>query len=119
IKQIGQIQKLLTAPLENEPSAISQFFDKLHSKKKQPLQYLLSDLQLEPMIIATNGKPVKATTKKHFASILLDWRLKQPMLPPDAVPTKPCDTATLEYIQHVIKSTDTPSWINSVPSNYG
>jgi hypothetical protein len=26
---------------------------------------------------------------------------------------------TMRYIQHVIKSTVTPSWINSVPSNYG
>jgi hypothetical protein len=32
---------------------------------------------------------------------------------------KVMDMHTIQYIQHVIKDTVTPSWINSVPSNYG
>ncbi len=32
---------------------------------------------------------------------------------------KTCDIDTLRYVQHVIKHTDTPSWIHSVPINYG
>lgn len=41
-----------------------------------------------------------------------------PLSSSDSIP-KTCTPATLEYIQHVIKATDTPSWINSVPHNYG
>lgn len=32
---------------------------------------------------------------------------------------KVTDMKTIQYIQYVIKNTVTPSWINSVPSNYG
>jgi hypothetical protein len=37
---------------------------------------------------------------------------------PTSLP-KVVDKHTLEYIQHVIKNTITPSWINSVSFNYG
>lgn len=45
-------------------------------------------------------------------------RRKRPLSPPETAP-KTCDLDTLKYIQHVIETTDTPSWIHSVPRNYG
>ncbi|KAG6849161.1 hypothetical protein C0991_011950, partial [Blastosporella zonata] len=33
--------------------------------------------------------------------------------------TKICPPQTIQHIQSVIKLTVTPSWVNSVPSNYG
>jgi len=41
-----------------------------------------------------------------------------PLQSGDAVP-KLCTKSTIEYIQHIIKMTSTPSWIYSVPYNYG
>jgi hypothetical protein len=32
---------------------------------------------------------------------------------------KPCTIETIQYIQIVIQTTTTPSWVNSVPHNYG
>ncbi|KAF7362698.1 hypothetical protein MVEN_00619100 [Mycena venus] len=45
-------------------------------------------------------------------------RRTQPLVDPDFVP-KAVDLTGLKFIQRVISKTTTPSWINSVPHNYG
>jgi hypothetical protein len=40
-------------------------------------------------------------------------------MPTGSVPLKTTTTETIRHIQRVIKQTKTPSWINSVPKNYG
>ncbi|THU90390.1 hypothetical protein K435DRAFT_624220, partial [Dendrothele bispora CBS 962.96] len=59
-----------------------------------------------------------ARTKSQFVAILIDWRLQRPYhcnhnLPVTGSPE------TLAHIRQVIRETDTPSWVNSVPKNYG
>ncbi|KAJ4495678.1 hypothetical protein C8J55DRAFT_409255, partial [Lentinula edodes] len=59
-----------------------------------------------------------ATQKNHFVALLLNWRLQQPFS--SDVYILPTGTAeTLAHIRHVIQETITPSWLNSVPKNYG
>lgn len=45
-------------------------------------------------------------------------RFTMPLSPSDPS-GKTCSLETLNHIQHVIKTTTTPSWIHSVPFNYG
>ncbi|KAJ4465797.1 hypothetical protein C8J55DRAFT_375572, partial [Lentinula edodes] len=59
-----------------------------------------------------------ATQKNHFIALLLNWRLQQP-LRSDAYILPTGTPETLAHIQHVIQHTTTPSWLNSVPKNYG
>ncbi|KAE9399958.1 hypothetical protein BT96DRAFT_795446, partial [Gymnopus androsaceus JB14] len=59
-----------------------------------------------------------ASQKNHFIALLLTWRLKQPhnssaFIFPTGTPE------ILLYIQRVIRETITPSWLNSVPKNFG
>ncbi|KAJ3739971.1 hypothetical protein DFH05DRAFT_1406384 [Lentinula detonsa] len=62
--------------------------------------------------------PHTATRKNHFVALLLDWRLKQP-LSSDAYIINTGTPETLTHIQKVIRETVTPSWLNSVPKNFG
>ncbi|KAJ3888755.1 hypothetical protein F5879DRAFT_764361, partial [Lentinula edodes] len=78
---------------------------KKHSTAKNPRQFIFP-----------SAKP--ATQKSHFIALLLNWRLQQP-LNSDAYVLPTGNTQTLAHIQHVIRETVTPSWLNSVPKNYG
>ncbi|THU77172.1 hypothetical protein K435DRAFT_693539 [Dendrothele bispora CBS 962.96] len=59
-----------------------------------------------------------ATKKNHYIALLLDWRLNQ-ALSSEAHIIRTGTPETLAHIQHVIRETTTPSWLNSVPKNYG
>ena len=77
--------------------------------------------------------------KKDFADFLVQWvctnttiiliinlnfhfdfqRRTQPLASAGTPKIKLCTHETITYIQSVIQNTVTPSWINSVPHNYG
>ncbi|KAF5317882.1 hypothetical protein D9758_018788 [Tetrapyrgos nigripes] len=60
----------------------------------------------------------EANTKSHLVAILINWRLKQPMHASHNLPVTGTHD-TLAHIRHIIATTQTPSWVNSVPKNYG
>ncbi|RDB28285.1 hypothetical protein Hypma_001411 [Hypsizygus marmoreus] len=113
IKHVSDIQKQLCLP----STVVMALQENLRS-----LKFVFSDLQDLPnvsnMFTTQQGVLVPAKTKLHFATLLVKWRLTMPLNSPSAVP-KTCTTETLQYIQHVIRTTSTPSWIHSVPTNYG
>ncbi|KAF7372576.1 hypothetical protein MVEN_00120300 [Mycena venus] len=61
-----------------------------------------------------------AKTKAHFCDKLMTWRRTKPLSSDgnDFVP-KTINLNQIKFIQRVIAQTVTPSWIKSVPRNYG
>ncbi|RDB18859.1 hypothetical protein Hypma_014527 [Hypsizygus marmoreus] len=120
IKHVADIQKQLCLPFNCGSGTLNeaQLITRLSNKSFRPLKFIFSNLDESNLIKTEQGVFVPARTKVHFATLLVKWRLKMPLNSPDAVP-KTCTTETMQYIQDVIKTTSTPSWIHSVPANYG
>ncbi|KAE9390902.1 hypothetical protein BT96DRAFT_945785 [Gymnopus androsaceus JB14] len=94
IYMVAKIQVALCFAIEGDERA-------RHKSKKEVTQF-----------------PKAASQKDHFIALLLDWRLKQPHTSLSFIlPTGTPDTLT--YIWMVIEKTVCPSWLNSVPKNYG
>ncbi|THV04110.1 hypothetical protein K435DRAFT_649992, partial [Dendrothele bispora CBS 962.96] len=94
---------LVPGQLDVRPEISSLYVERAQSKSKKPVTF-------------PAGKD--ATTKHHFIALLLNWRLDREMISNARIlPTGTPET--LQYVQHVITNTKTPSWINSVPKNYG
>ncbi|KAJ3832861.1 hypothetical protein F5878DRAFT_435281 [Lentinula raphanica] len=60
----------------------------------------------------------EAATSHQLIVVLLNWRLCQP-LSSDAYIIPTGTPGTLAHIQSVIRETSTPSWVNSLPKNFG
>lgn len=138
-KQVTLIQNLLEQPLGCDPDPLdeTQLHKRLLNRLKAPLSYVADDLNLlETKVRDNTGTLVPATMKEHIVTLLVNWVchksrfnnqcthtfhqcLQLPVSPPPKVTPKTCDMSTLCYVQHVIQTTDTPSWIHSVPLNYG
>ncbi|KAF7330467.1 hypothetical protein MVEN_02485900 [Mycena venus] len=56
--------------------------------------------------------------KSYYAAKLTAWRLTKPLVNPHFV-SQAIDLTKLKFIQRVIANIVTPSWVNSVPKNYG
>ncbi|KAF9555250.1 hypothetical protein CPC08DRAFT_611241, partial [Agrocybe pediades] len=105
-QHITSVHDLLERPLHGDgkyPLDETQLRRRLQEKRKNALKFVADDLELLGMM-------VRGSDGVYIAPL--------PSVSPDARP-KTCDTDTLRYVQHVIKTTETPSWIQSVPSNYG
>ncbi|KAJ7429428.1 hypothetical protein B0H11DRAFT_2265746 [Mycena galericulata] len=117
-KQIVELQNILELALGPEggiPEALMK--KKLLSKNLPPLRFLCWSLQLNVLPSSpTADKP----EKKDYAAGLMTWRKTMPFKP-DGYEYCPKNISTpdLTFIQQVIAQTTTPSWINSVPKNYG
>ncbi|KAI5980970.1 hypothetical protein EDD15DRAFT_2380662 [Pisolithus albus] len=119
-KQIGVIQALLLSAMEdycdddsvNVAHYISQLGRKLRAKNTEALQYVAEGLGVEPM--RQTGNKVR---KAHWVDALLAWRQKKPMKAPPILQTSTPEV--MQRIQQVIKDTHTPSWVRSVPHNFG
>ncbi|KAE9391972.1 hypothetical protein BT96DRAFT_789749, partial [Gymnopus androsaceus JB14] len=60
----------------------------------------------------------EATRKSHIIALLLDWRLNRELASTARViPTNTPET--MQHIRFVICNTKRPSWVNSVPMNFG
>ncbi|KAF9544839.1 hypothetical protein CPC08DRAFT_616641, partial [Agrocybe pediades] len=122
-RHIISIHKLLQSPLGGDsPRSLDvvQLQKKLFTKRKNALSFVAYDLGLlqGQKVLNNAGIYVRPTTKDHLITLLIEWRLKLPKAAENVRP-KTCDMDTLQYIQHVIRETDTPSWVHSVPLNYG
>ncbi|KIK53087.1 hypothetical protein GYMLUDRAFT_77589 [Collybiopsis luxurians FD-317 M1] len=84
-------------------SNVDQFISSLYVDRKNPENSTLPDT---------------ATQKNHLIALLLNWRLKQP-LSSNAYIISTGTPETLLHIQKVIRETVTPSWLNSVPKDFG
>ncbi|RDB30197.1 hypothetical protein Hypma_010457 [Hypsizygus marmoreus] len=120
IKHVTDIQKQLCLPFNCGPGTLNkaQLLTRLSNKNLRPLKFIFSDLHESNMIRTEQGFFVSARTKCHFATLLVKWCLSMPLISANNV-SKTCTTETLQYIQHVIKTTSTPSWIHSISTNYG
>ncbi|KAF7339057.1 hypothetical protein MVEN_01981900 [Mycena venus] len=91
----------------NDEESLKKF---LESFNVRPLRFVAKSLHLDV--------PVYVGAKAPYVKALLTWRLAQPLTNPDFIP-KAVNLQGLKFIQRVILKTATPSWINSVPRNYG
>ncbi|KAJ7642972.1 hypothetical protein DFH06DRAFT_999374, partial [Mycena polygramma] len=61
----------------------------------------------------------RAKTKADYCHKLMAWRLTKPRRRADDFVPKAINLSQIKFIQRVIAQTATPSWINTVPRNYG
>ncbi|KAK0477175.1 hypothetical protein EDD18DRAFT_1087934, partial [Armillaria luteobubalina] len=119
-KHVTDIQNILILPLEGECSIDEMTLRKrLMSKNLPPLMFVSYTLGLTMYTISVNGQPksVPAQGKLQFIDLLVEWRKEQPLSA--NYERAVIDIAALHHIQSVIKDTVTPSWIGTVPFNYG
>ena len=139
LHQIEKIQNTLLLPFTSNivtelPLGFvdeAELSKKLLRNDKQPLKFVCFSLDLL-------GSLGSQQTKKDFVSSLVQWvhvllrtiifktlipflfqRCTKPFISEGSTNIKLCTVETIQYIQSVIKDTITPSWINSVPYNYG
>ncbi|KAK0441765.1 uncharacterized protein EV420DRAFT_1278538 [Desarmillaria tabescens] len=139
-KQVTAIHKLLMTPLKGEGSITeAQLSKQLLSKNAQPLKfvgYTLGTLKYT-IHVHEKAKEVVAKAKSQLVALLVEWvtifffvasfiqadhdlfsQRKKKDLSANHDSTI-INLVSLCHIQTVIKETTTPSWINSVPANYG
>jgi len=143
-KQVASIHALLTAPIEgvNEDGEVvdqTAFEDswtdlsaKLLRKNMKPLEFVCRDLNSMP----TNPYGGSKIYKKSFVNQLESWvrilsrhvdaltdcalqRRTKPYRPSGPPPLKIATPAVMQCIRDVIQHTVVPSWVNSVPKNFG
>lgn len=139
IDQVSKIHDILALPLNSGANSITEneLRGKLLSKNLSPLRFVCYSLDIRMEVICDQNHAVPAKTKSHFADLLVDWvsrcgllgvssvmltsfsqRRNMPLTSSTSFP-KTTTAGTLKHVQKVIKETVTPSWINSVPANYG
>ncbi|KAF7371757.1 hypothetical protein MVEN_00032300 [Mycena venus] len=80
------------------------------------LAFILSINDLPAAHLAVTDK----STKADLVEMLYKWRLTQPLVSSSfTFRPKTVTLKGLRFIQEVIAKTVTPSWINSIPKNYG
>ncbi|KAJ7738839.1 hypothetical protein DFH07DRAFT_965938 [Mycena maculata] len=116
-KQVGAIHTLLVLPLEGESAKLrdkATFIKKLAAKNKSPLQFVCWTLDL------LDSTHTEKETKAQLAEKLYQWRLTKPLVSASyAFRPKTMPPESVAFIQEVIRNTVTPSWINSVPKDFG
>ncbi|KAJ3818491.1 hypothetical protein F5880DRAFT_1491291 [Lentinula raphanica] len=145
IPAVGKIQETLCLSLSGKKGlTLDQMWTRLHNQsRKGALEFIIQSLdlprelvdideQLSSLYIARAKKTSKrkdkdqltfpvgqrATTSHQLIVVLLNWRLRQPLSSEArSIPTG--TPKTLTHIQSVIREALTPSWVNSVPKNFG
>ncbi|KAJ3720852.1 hypothetical protein C8R42DRAFT_581801 [Lentinula raphanica] len=142
---VRKIQETLCLSLAGKKClTLDQMWTRLHNQsKKSALESIIKGLglsrklenideRLSSLYIARAVKTTKrrnkdqlefpkgqeAATSHQLIVVLLNWRLRQP-LSSDAYIIPTGTPGTLAHIQSVIRETSTPSWVNSVPKNFG
>ena len=136
-KQIAELHHILVLPLNSGPGSFTEgeLRTKLMSKNISPLKFVCYSLGLPMEVLTDQNCLVRAKSKRHFSDLLLNWVSYASLLYAEILTkifqryTKPLTSGiqhpktsppmTIQHIQRVIKETVTPSWINSVPANYG
>ncbi|KAL5512268.1 hypothetical protein ACEPAG_9351 [Sanghuangporus baumii] len=119
IKDIAKIHKMLTTYVDasnrNDLKAREAFTKRLCNHRKNSLRFVLDDLQLQPEIPEGQSRVVK----EHFAKSLTNWRFSMSLAPSNACVESTLLNDLLQHIRRVIKETTTPTWISSVPRDFG
>ncbi|KAG2064014.1 hypothetical protein BDR04DRAFT_1036466 [Suillus decipiens] len=116
LTQISVIRTLLISHIgSGNDQQVEECFDKLKSalshKNSGPLKFACSSLHCMP-------QKVGRTLKIDYIKALVNWRRGQPLAAPQKV--RSFETAeVLEQIHNVICETTTPTWLGSVPKNFG
>ncbi|KAJ7186317.1 hypothetical protein GGX14DRAFT_332746, partial [Mycena pura] len=100
-------------PDGNEPLGITedQLFKALHRNNLTPLRWVAFSLGLDLR---------DAQTKADYCMKLLAWRRTKPRSGDiNTFSPKAINLGHIKFIQRVISGTEKPSWVNSVPHNYG
>jgi Transposase family tnp2 len=131
IKQVEEIHGLLTAPAEDGHDNWKSLKVKLLRKNTKPIVFVCENLGIQPL-----KPPQLRLLKADWVKALVEWvsRFYSPYIFPDLISIKQRDTkprntddipfkivtpAVMQRIRDVIEHTATPSWINSVPYNFG
>ncbi|KAI9568422.1 hypothetical protein HD554DRAFT_2260500 [Boletus coccyginus] len=115
--QISAIHKLLVTqvPVPNDSFLIDAFMDKLLEsllhKNVAALRFVCKSLECDPVKKGRLYKP-------DYAKSLVDWCRKMP-LSTSTEDTHFSTGGVLQRICTVIRDTSTPSWLRSVPVNFG
>ena len=130
IKQVEEIHGLLTMPVDGRDDWGSLKV-KLLRKNTKSIVFICKDLKIQP-----SKPPQLQLLKADWVKVLLEWvsrfyslyiffnlisikkRSTKPRSTND-IPFKMVTPAVMQHIRNVIKHTVTPSWINSVPYNFG
>ncbi|KAJ8482680.1 hypothetical protein ONZ45_g14866 [Pleurotus djamor] len=120
IDHIAKIHRLLVKPLVVDPMNVNgaekQLTEALLRFNKPPLIYVAYSLGL----FNPNVPKPASVTKKSLAQALVEWRKTKPLEDGNKSSVPPFITSqTLDLIQDVIHNIVTPSWLDSVPHNYG
>ncbi|KAG1850991.1 hypothetical protein C8R48DRAFT_612869 [Suillus tomentosus] len=116
VTQISAIRTLLASHVgSGDDNQLEERFDKLKStlshKNSGPLRFACNSLHCMP-------QKVGRTLKIDYVKALVDWRRGQPLAAPRKV--RSFETAeVLDRIRNVIRDTTTPTWLGSVPKNFG
>ncbi|TDL19964.1 hypothetical protein BD410DRAFT_815795 [Rickenella mellea] len=121
VKHVIEIHKLLTAPRSDDTTEEQQdalLYDRLMKKNKGPLEFVCKDVgtTVSPDRTRPTSEPTKF--KSDYATALMQWRRGKPSAASNHHPriTTP---RIMQHIKNVIKETVTPSWLGSVPHNFG
>ena len=134
-KHIARIHKLLTAPIHYHSSEnpVEALKEKLRNSSLKALK-LVCHGELGVPVTAPSGQRL---VRADFAAALVAWvcclvpsptssstdiaiqRMTKPLVPANPQSLKIGMPAVIKCIREVIKNTSTPSWLHSVPYNFG
>jgi hypothetical protein len=135
IKQIGQIHTLLTAPIDEDDAMTTSSVDTdnisiLSISKSQSFEQLKNRLKSKnrgPLSFVCHSEvpgnfPIGTThqlSKDELVQILIDWRKSKPLRVSEDRKIQFDTNQVLQHIRSTIRLTITPSWLSSVPHNFG
>ncbi|KIY61946.1 hypothetical protein CYLTODRAFT_336377, partial [Cylindrobasidium torrendii FP15055 ss-10] len=108
VVSVSQIHQLLTLSLEGTAATpLEKVFNRLHSANLPALQWVATSIGLRIDVPFQPPPDIAALRRTKQPAVCQDFG--------SATGT----VETLLHVQEVIRNTQTPSWVNSVPKNYG
>lgn len=117
VGQVSAIHALLVAQVPGDAFQVTASLEKLQDslvhKNKSSLRYVCHSLGCVP---EKKTRPFKV----DYAKALVQWRTQQPLVADANMDIRDCSSKqALERIRSVIRTTAVPSWLGSVPKNFG
>ncbi|KAF8582896.1 hypothetical protein K439DRAFT_1647409 [Ramaria rubella] len=115
IKQVEKLQALLLDPVygsnrETQEQGLDMLQENLLKHNLGPLKFVCQDLECT--------FPMKRLYKADYAKAVIQWCHGKPMSG-GHIPIKLTTQAVMEHVRDILNNTVTPSWLNSVPYNFG
>ncbi|KAJ3495364.1 hypothetical protein NLJ89_g10637 [Agrocybe chaxingu] len=124
LKHIPQIQKLLISPIESTDGSVEPNFAQLQRgleyKNWTALRFVSDTVRAQPLDTQRRKPtpPDHVFSKAQYVAALVLWRSQRPLTRDNQLPSI-VTPAVMNRIRDVIRDTDTPSWLESVPYNFG